>query len=845
LAELLDTLRDALADRYALERELGRGGMATVFLAQDLKHRRKVAIKVLHPDIAAAIGPERFLREIEIAASLQHPHILPLYDSGEAAGYLYYVMPFVEGESLRDRLNREKQLPQEDVIKITSEVASALGYAHSRDIIHRDIKPENIMLSGGTAVVADFGIARAASAVEQQQLTQTGTVIGTPLYMSPEQGTGSDIDGRSDQYSLACVVYEMLVGEPPFTGPNVQSIIARHSMAAVSPPSIIRVSIPETMELALLRALDKVPADRFPTVIMFAEALAKPSHVSAAVRRQTTSVASGAGRPSVTLQLPVPEWRRVLLWGVPVLVLLLAGWFTRDRWLGHRVAGGTASDQPDPSRIAVLYFDDRSPDRSLGYLADGLTEALIHELSGVSALHVVSRNGVAPYRHATVSPDSVRRALKVGTIVDGTLAQEGDSLRLSVSMVDATTGNEIESTVLKVPRSNAMALQDSLPGQVAFLLRRHLGQEIQRQAARAETRSERAWELVQQAKELSLNLDTLLAAGDTAGATRALARSDSLLAQASAADGKWPAPVIERGWLAWQERRIQGFDKGPADQWTRQGLGFAAQALRLKPDEPEAMQLRGTMRYVRWLLNLDPAPLTADQLLAGAEADLRAGAVDANPNRANALALLSHLLARRSETVDAKLTAMQAYEVDPYLADAEGVLTRLTLTSIDLEDAAEANKWCQEGYRRFPNSPEFTECQIQVYALKGQKPDVAKSWRLLDQNVAQYPPSEREYRRRRGALFVAMALANAGLKDSARAVALRARAGADVDPSRDLIYVEILLRNMLGDRNEAIGLLKLYLVTNPQDKVTIAQDSTWWWRGLRGDAEFRQLVGLK
>jgi serine/threonine-protein kinase len=201
-----------------------------------------------------------------------------LYDSGEAAGLLFYVMPFVEGESLRDRIDREKQLPQEDVIKITSEVASALGYAHSRDVVHRDIKPENIMLSGGHAVVADFGIARAASAVEQQQLTQTGTVIGTPAYMSPEQGTGDVIDGRSDEYSLACVVYEMLVGQPPFTGPNVQAIIARHSMASVSPPSIVRDTIPETMEAALLRALAKVPADRFPTVIMFAEALAMPSH---------------------------------------------------------------------------------------------------------------------------------------------------------------------------------------------------------------------------------------------------------------------------------------------------------------------------------------------------------------------------------------------------------------------------------------------------------------------------------------------------------------------------------------------------------------------------------------
>src|ERR1700680_804268 len=226
-------LATALADRYRIERELGAGGMATVYLAQDLKHHRPVAIKVLH----AALGPERFLREIEISARLHHPHIVPLYDSGEADGPPYYVMPQVEGESLRDRLKREKQLPLDDALLIAREVADALSYAHSRGVIHRDIKPENILLESGHAVVTDFGIARAITAAGGEQLTGTGMAIGTPTYMSPEQAAGGEeLDGRSDLYSLSCVLYEMLAGQPPFTGPTAQSIVNQHLTA--EPPNI-------------------------------------------------------------------------------------------------------------------------------------------------------------------------------------------------------------------------------------------------------------------------------------------------------------------------------------------------------------------------------------------------------------------------------------------------------------------------------------------------------------------------------------------------------------------------------------------------------------------------------
>jgi eukaryotic-like serine/threonine-protein kinase len=245
-------LTATLADRYRIERELGAGGMATVYLAEDLRHRRKVAVKVLKPELAASLGTERFLREIETTANLRHPHILPLYDSGSAAGILYYVMPLVEGESLRDRLAREKQLPITDALRIAREVSDALSYAHARGVVHRDIKPENILLEGGHAVVADFGIARAFSAAGGERITQTGLSIGTPLYMSPEQSVGDEeIDGRSDLYSLACVLYEMLGGQAPFTGPTAESIVRQRLVADAPPVTNLRPAVPAVVADAL------------------------------------------------------------------------------------------------------------------------------------------------------------------------------------------------------------------------------------------------------------------------------------------------------------------------------------------------------------------------------------------------------------------------------------------------------------------------------------------------------------------------------------------------------------------------------------------------------------------
>jgi serine/threonine-protein kinase len=290
---LQDQLQRTLGETYTIDREIGRGGMATVFLARDEKHHRSVALKVLDPELGAVLGAERFLSEIRVTAALQHPNLLPLFDSGEAGGLLYYVMPYVEGESLRHRLDREKQLPIDEALHIATAVANALDYAHAHGVIHRDLKPENILLQHGQPVVADFGIALAVRNAGGARVTQTGLSLGTPQYMSPEQASGDRaIDGRTDIYSLAAVLYEMLAGEPPHTGTSAQAIIAKLMTTEPRPVRTLRPAVAPNVAMAVERALAKVPADRFASPKAFAEALANPSFTTHA-----TSFASTVSSP--------------------------------------------------------------------------------------------------------------------------------------------------------------------------------------------------------------------------------------------------------------------------------------------------------------------------------------------------------------------------------------------------------------------------------------------------------------------------------------------------------------------------------------------------------------------
>ncbi len=371
-------LASALADRYSLERELGQGGMATVYLAQDLKHDRRVAVKVLRPELAAVIGADRFLSEIKTTANLQHPHILPLHDSGEADGFLFYVMPFVEGETVRDRLNKEKQLPVADAVRIATEVAAALDYAHRHNVIHRDIKPENILLHDGSALVADFGIALAASKAGGTRMTETGMSLGTPHYMSPEQAMGErEITARSDVYALGCVLYEMLTGDPPFTGSTAQAIVARVVTETPRPMAPQRRTIPPHVEAAVLTALEKLPADRFASAAEFAHALTDTKYASS----PTVVTAASGRRP-----LRPAAWAPWVVAGA-ALVAGLA--------IGARVLAGPVPVRPLRLSIPI---PTETPPVAIRLSPDGGTLAYISGQGGRLALYVRRLDGLQPRR---------------------------------------------------------------------------------------------------------------------------------------------------------------------------------------------------------------------------------------------------------------------------------------------------------------------------------------------------------------------------------------------------------------------------------------------------------------
>jgi serine/threonine-protein kinase len=462
VAEPLERLTDALADRYRIEREVGAGGMATVYLAQDLKHDRRVALKVLKPDLTAVLGHDRFPREIRIVAQLQHPHILPLHDSGETAGFLYYVMPFVEGESLRGRIEREGPLPVGEALRILREVVDALAAAHARGIVHRDIKPDNVMLSGRHAVVTDFGVAKAVSEAGKDKLTTVGLAVGTPHYMAPEQAMGeSQIDHRVDIYAAGVLGWEMLAGRPPFGGRTAQQVLSAHVLE--TPPDIrtVRPEVPEAVAGLLAHCMAKDPADR-----------PQDAEAMLAVLETVASTPSGGTTPTHTrpiraLQPGAASRRRWIAVAAAAVVAAgaAAAWFLADR--------GGDSGTGRIERIAVLPIEDISGQDEP--FVNAMQDALTTRLAGLGIVGVTPRSALAPYRTAPKPIRELAAELDLDAVVEGTVFRAGDVMRINVQFTDPRTAQALWSEMYEQNVSDVLAAQNEVVGRIAAGIAATLG----------------------------------------------------------------------------------------------------------------------------------------------------------------------------------------------------------------------------------------------------------------------------------------------------------------------------------------------------------------------------------
>jgi TolB-like protein/tRNA A-37 threonylcarbamoyl transferase component Bud32 len=644
VADLLNQLSTALADRYRLDRELGRGGMATVFLATDLRHKRSVALKVLHPELAQTLGPGRFQREIETAAGLQHPHILSVHDSGETAGHLWFTMPFIEGESLRDRLNREKQLPVEDAVRITREAAEALDYAHRHGVIHRDIKPENILLSEGHALVADFGIARSLSAGEER-LTETGLSVGTPTYMSPEQAAGDwHLDARTDVYSLGTVLYEMLAGEPPFTGATAQTVIAKRFSGEVPRVRHVRPSVPESVEQAVTRALAPVAADRFASAVEFARALQPSTATPSATptRRSAAAAARGPRRLSVA----------AMALGVGLVIGLGVLFAWRRSLAGARETGGAKV-------LAVLPFENLGDSADI-YFADGVANDVRTKLSQVAGIEVIARTSSNEYRETRKPAHQIARELGVDYLLTATVQWEkrpgvASRVRVTPELVEVSPGQAPRTRwgqTFDASITDVFQVQAAMASQVASALDVALADSTRRQLAKRPTRNLDAYDAYLRGKEVSAGDITPTALRTAEAEFQRAVRLDSTFASA------WAELAMNHVVLF----RLGGTQAKDAEAARRE----VERAIALAPDLPEVRAAKGLYESV---IRGD-----TESALREYQAGLRSA-----PNRSDLLSLAAGVEARRGGLKEALSHYERAARLDPRSPDLAATLADVYL----------------------------------------------------------------------------------------------------------------------------------------------------------------------
>lgn len=857
---------------YEIDSVLGSGGMAVVYRARDLRRQRSVAIKVLRAELTHVTGSDRFRREIAVAASFAHPHIVPLLDLGEAVDALgrtvpFYVMPLIEGETLRERIHRSPPLTLPEALRLTREILGALHYAHRQGIIHRDIKPANVLLTGGHALVADFGVARALPGASDLYdsdgtITLSGLTVGTPAYMSPEQALGDKLlDERTDLYSAACVLYEMLAGQPPFAADAPSSIISLKLKGQLVPASTFRADVPPALDQLLARALTPEPSLRFPTAAAFVDALADFDS-SANVR--TRSASGAAALTPSSGSWTIPTWARrvpastdttlspiargagLLAVAAVVGAVVIGSLLLRDRTPSPAQTRAAAST--DRARVAVLPFELLDADSTLTVMASGLTTDLIDELSRFPAMAVISRNGVAPYAGGRIATDSIARALNVGSVVTGDVRRVGDSVTVTVRLVDGATSTQLARASASGPARDVLAVRATLLDSVTTFLRREIGEQIGTRQQQGTTNPE-AWELLAQARGMSEG--ELLRAAALAPRNRAarFAVADSLLMRAAALDTRWAAPYVASGRLMLQRA---GFEESAAlrspeaardpmatpEALRRAAVERADLALARDPSDDHARHLRGRARLDLWRTARSVAP---DSLRAAAEADLRA-VTARRRDLAEAWNDLSSLLQLTGNYEGSRVAAETALTADAFLRSAEAIVSRLHFTSLASGRVEDARLWCDRGRTRYPRDPRFWGCELTTLGWTGTtSADVSAAWQLLRNSEARDTSNLLAAGWGTRRLLVAAVAARAGLADSARAIVADVRANAPSIVSADqLDYGEAYVSALLGDSARALPLLARYLQANPALRGQVRNSP--WFQSLRTNAAFLELT---
>ena len=777
MAEEIEPLKTLLADRYVIRRRLGSGGMATVYLAHDPKHDRLVALKVLSLDVSTAVGHERFLREIAVTARLDHPHIVPLLDSGAVDGLVYYVMPFVEGESLRERLRRERQLPLGDALRIAREVADALTHAHRHGIVHRDIKPDNILLSDGHARVADFGIARAVSTAAGAEVTRAGIVVGTPVYMSPEQAGGEQmLDERTDVYSLACVVYELLSGQPPFVGATPEAIFARKSMESVPSLRVVREAVPAGVEAALVRALARVPADRFRTVAQFADALERG--------RETG--------PPIVLSEPGTTRVGPFVAGAAIaLIALTVAWFAFVR---------TGSASSRINSLAVLPLANFTGDSVEQPFVDAMHDALIAELAQIGALTVKARQSVLRFRQTDKTISEIARELEVGGVVEGSVYRVGDTVRVTVQLLQAQPERHVWSETFERDIRGLLSLQREVVSAIANRVEAAVTPAERKRLAESRPVNPAAYQAWLRAWHEQTSASSGLSN------QRCIAYAEEAIAIDSGYAPAYALAALCRIWLAFLS------PTPPQDVFPRVKAG-AQRAIQLDPTLGAA---HATLAGALWLYDWD---------WLGAERAFRK-AVQLAPSDAAGHSGYGFYLASMERHEEALFHARRAELLSAGApADRQWVATVL-LIARRYDDAIE------QALRTIDLAPGFGFAYgrlAEAYEAKGQYDEAVNAWRKAVQLTGGDP-----YRKS----FLARCLARSGHRDEARRILDELITLSRTTHVQPTAFAHVYMG--LGDIDTAIYWLEKGYEGRDGDMVLLKAYPLW--DPLRSHPRFRQLL---